>query len=66
MLERKLHECSLALADYTSDLQQVPQGRFRQAAEQASAELSRECPAATVAQLQAQPGWLGACYSQRV
>jgi len=45
LLERELHECSLALADYTAYLQQVPQGRYREAAEQASAELSRECPA---------------------
>jgi hypothetical protein len=49
MLERELHECSLALADYTSYLQQVPQGLYRQAAEQASAELSRECPVARAA-----------------
>jgi hypothetical protein len=49
MLEGELHECSAALADYTSYLQQVPQGRYRQAAEQASAELSRECPVAPAA-----------------
>jgi len=45
MLERELQECRLALEDYTSYLKQVPQGRYRYAAEQASTELSRECPA---------------------
>jgi hypothetical protein len=47
MLERELQECRLALEDYTSYLKQVPQGRYRHAAEQASTELSRECPAVT-------------------
>jgi hypothetical protein len=49
MLERELHQCSVALADYTSYLQQLPQGRYREAAEQASAELGRECPGAAAA-----------------
>ncbi|HEX3853547.1 MAG TPA: hypothetical protein VHW01_21425, partial [Polyangiaceae bacterium] len=45
MLERELQQCRSALDDYTSYLEQVPQGRYRSAAEQASAELSRQCPA---------------------
>ena len=49
MLERELHECSLAIADYTSYLQQVPQGRYREAAEKANAELAGECPVAVAA-----------------
>ncbi len=43
-LEQELNECSLALVDYTSYLEQVPQGRYRHAADQASAQLSRACP----------------------
>lgn len=45
MLERELQECRLALDDYTSYLKQVPQGRYRHAAEQASSELAGACPA---------------------
>jgi hypothetical protein len=47
-LERELHDCRSALDDYSSYLQRVPQGRYRPAAEQASFELSRECPAIAV------------------
>jgi hypothetical protein len=45
MLERELHQCHPALDDYSSYLQHVPQGRYREAAEQAIVELNRECPA---------------------
>ncbi|MEP7052672.1 MAG: hypothetical protein ABJB12_20050, partial [Pseudomonadota bacterium] len=44
MLERELHDCSSALADYKSYLQQVPEGRYRDVAEQASVELRQQCP----------------------
>jgi len=49
MLERELQECRPALDDYSSYVQRVPQGRYRQAAEQAIVELSRECPAVAAA-----------------
>jgi hypothetical protein len=55
VLERELQECRSALDDYTSYLQQVPQGRYRQAAELASTELGRECPAVVVTPSAAQP-----------
>ncbi len=46
VLERELGQCRPALADYTSYLQQVPHGRYREAAQQASTALARECPLA--------------------
>jgi hypothetical protein len=49
MLERELEECQASLEDYRRYLQRVPNGRYRDAAEQASRELERECPAADAA-----------------
>jgi hypothetical protein len=49
MLERELHQCRPALDDYSRYLQHVPQGRYRQTAEQAMGELNSECPAVAAA-----------------
>jgi hypothetical protein len=58
MLERELEECQASLEDYRRYLQRVPNGRYRDAAEQASHELERECPAAdpVPAAVPVQPG----------
>jgi hypothetical protein len=45
-LEDELHECQASLDDYRGYLERVPQGRYRQAAEQAIKDLGRTCPAA--------------------
>ena len=45
-LEDDLQECQASLEDYRRYLERVPQGSYRQAAEQASAELGRRCPSA--------------------
>jgi hypothetical protein len=44
MLERELGQCPQALDHYDKYLQLVPQGRYREAASDARAELSLECP----------------------
>jgi tetratricopeptide (TPR) repeat protein len=45
-LEREAARCRAALADYRQYLERVPQGRYRQAAEQAITELAGQCPSA--------------------
>ncbi|HEY1537619.1 MAG TPA: hypothetical protein VGF76_26545, partial [Polyangiaceae bacterium] len=45
-LEDELHDCQASLEDYRGYLERVPQGRYRQAAEQAIQNLGRSCPAA--------------------
>jgi tetratricopeptide (TPR) repeat protein len=45
-LEDNLQDCQASLEDYRRYLERVPQGSYRQAAEQASAELGRRCPSA--------------------
>jgi hypothetical protein len=48
-LEDDLQHCQASLGDYRRYLERVPQGRYRQAAEQTSAELERRCPSAAPA-----------------
>lgn len=45
-LEREAQRCRASLADYRRYLERVPQGHYRQAAEQAVTELSGECASA--------------------
>lgn len=45
-LEREAQRCRASLADYRLYLERVPQGRYRQAAEQSVTELSSECASA--------------------
>jgi len=45
-LEREAERCRASLADYRLYLERVPQGRYRQAAEQAVTELASECASA--------------------
>jgi hypothetical protein len=49
-LEEELHQCRGSLEDYRRYLERVPNGQHREAAEKASQELARECPAADPAQ----------------
>jgi hypothetical protein len=43
-LEAELHDCAASLADYRLYVQQVPDGRYRSEADQATQELSQRCP----------------------
>jgi hypothetical protein len=45
-LQRELHQCGAARASFLAYLQRVPDGRYRDNAEQASRELERECGSA--------------------
>jgi hypothetical protein len=45
-LERELRACKASLDDYRRYLREVPQGRYREDAEQARGELEQECPTA--------------------
>jgi tetratricopeptide (TPR) repeat protein len=48
-IESELGDCKASLADYRQYVQEVPQGRYRSAADQASQELARQCPDAVAA-----------------
>ncbi|MES1184722.1 MAG: hypothetical protein ABUL60_12985 [Myxococcales bacterium] len=43
-LESELHDCAASLADYRLYVQQVPDGRYRSEADQATQELAQRCP----------------------
>jgi hypothetical protein len=45
-LQRELHQCAEARGSFLEYLQRVPDGRYRDNAEQASRELDGECPSA--------------------
>jgi tetratricopeptide (TPR) repeat protein len=48
-IESELGDCKASLADYRQYVQEVPQGRYRSAADQASQELALRCPDAVAA-----------------
>jgi len=54
-IEGELGDCKAALADYRQYVRDVPQGRYRSAADQASKELALQCPDAVAAPPAAAP-----------